>query len=75
MIDRIFFGDTLFCGSVVDFIDFRLINFAIFNIADSAVCVGEALLILYVLFVDSKVQGDFFTFTEKKNPSEDRHEA
>lgn len=75
MIDRIFFGDTLFCGSVVDFIDFRLINFAIFNIADSAVCVGEALLILYVLFVDSKVRGDFFTFTEKKNPSEDHHEA
>jgi signal peptidase II len=52
MIDRIFFADTLFAGKVIDFIDFRLINFAIFNLADSAVCIGEALLILYILFVD-----------------------
>ena len=33
-------------GYVVDFIDFRLINFAIFNGADSFVCVGAGLLIL-----------------------------
>lgn len=33
-------------GYVVDFIDFRLINFAIFNAADSFVCVGAGLLIL-----------------------------
>lgn len=31
---------------VVDFIDFRLINFAVFNGADSFVCVGAGLLIL-----------------------------
>ena len=37
---------TLGDGYVVDFIDFRLINFAIFNGADSFVCVGSALLIL-----------------------------
>ena len=37
-------GDVL--GYVVDFIDFRLINFAIFNGADSFVCVGAALLCL-----------------------------
>ena len=40
MIDRISFGE------VTDFIDFRLINFAIFNGADSFVCVGAGLLIL-----------------------------
>jgi lipoprotein signal peptidase len=30
----------------VDFIDFRLINFAVFNGADSFVCVGAGLLVL-----------------------------
>lgn len=33
-------------GYVVDFIDFRLINFPIFNGADSFVCIGAGLLIL-----------------------------
>ena len=38
--------DRISLGYVVDFIDFRLINFAIFNGADSFVCVGAGLLIL-----------------------------
>lgn len=38
--------DRLAVGYVVDFIDFRLINFAIFNGADSFVCVGAGLLAL-----------------------------
>ncbi len=38
--------DRTALGYVVDFIDFRLINFAIFNGADSFVCVGAGLLIL-----------------------------
>lgn len=38
--------DRLSLGYVVDFIDFRLINFAIFNGADSFVCVGAGILIL-----------------------------
>ena len=46
--------DRLALGYVVDFIDFRLINFAVFNVADSFVCVGAALLIIYVLFIDGK---------------------
>ena len=40
MIERIAYGE------VTDFFDFRLINFAIFNVADSFVCVGAGLLIL-----------------------------
>ena len=36
-------------GFVVDFIDFRLINFPIFNGADSFVCVGAGLLILSLI--------------------------
>ncbi len=41
--------DRLALGYVVDFIDFRLINFAVFNGADSFVCVGAGLLILGLL--------------------------
>lgn len=38
--------DRLALGYVIDFIDFRLINFAIFNGADSFVCVGAGILML-----------------------------
>ena len=38
--------DRVALGYVVDFIDFCLINFAVFNIADSFVCVGAGMLIL-----------------------------
>ena len=38
--------DRLALGYVVDMIDFRLIDFAVFNGADSFVCVGAGLLIL-----------------------------
>ncbi len=41
--------DRILLGYVVDFIDFRLINFAIFNGADSFVCVGAGLLILSLI--------------------------
>jgi signal peptidase II len=33
-------------GYVTDFIDFTLINFAVFNVADSFVCVGAFFLLL-----------------------------
>ena len=38
--------DRTALGYVVDFIDFRLINFAVFNGADSFVCVGAGILVL-----------------------------
>ena len=38
--------DRISLHYVIDFIDFRLINFAVFNGADSFVCVGAGLLIL-----------------------------
>ena len=41
--------DRIFLGYVVDMIDFRLINFAVFNVADSFVCVGAGLLMLYIV--------------------------
>ena len=41
--------DRLAYGYVVDFIDFRIIDFAIFNGADSFVCVGAGLLMLAMI--------------------------
>ena len=41
--------DRLSLGYVVDFIDFTLIDFAVFNIADSFVCVGAGLMVLALL--------------------------
>ena len=41
--------DRLFLGYVIDFIDFTMIDFAIFNVADSFVCVGAGILIICLL--------------------------
>ena len=41
--------DRLSLGYVVDFIDFTLIDFAVFNGADSFVCVGAGLLMLALI--------------------------
>lgn len=41
--------DRIFLGYVIDFIDFTLIDFAVFNVADSFVCVGAGILIVYLL--------------------------
>ena len=41
--------DRIALRYVVDFIDFRLINFAVFNGADSFVCVGAGLMVLALI--------------------------
>lgn len=41
--------DRVRLGYVVDFIDLRLINFAVFNVADSFVTVGSVLLIVILV--------------------------
>ena len=38
--------DRIFLGYVVDMIDCRFIDFYVFNIADSCVCVGAGIVIL-----------------------------
>lgn len=44
--------DRAMRGFVVDYVDFRLINFYVFNLADACVCIGVGLLIAYLLIVE-----------------------
>lgn len=50
-IDRIAFG------YVRDLLDFRLINFWVFNVADSCLVVGSILLGIYILFIYKEKDG------------------
>lgn len=57
LIDRFFRGDAVFYGKVVDYIDFRLINFAVFNFADCCVVIGVFALIainIYQICMEEK---------------------
>ncbi len=44
--------DRISLGYVIDYIDFRAIRFAIFNLADSCITVGAVLLCLSIFFQD-----------------------
>lgn len=59
---------------VVDFIDFRLINFAVFNGADSFVCVGAGLLVL-ALILEMKDEMKKEALAKKASASESKDNA
>lgn len=44
--------DRIFVGYVVDFIKVTFVDFAVFNIADSAIVIGAILLVVYFLFFE-----------------------
>jgi signal peptidase II len=46
--DRVFRGDRILHGAVVDFIDFQW--FPIFNVADMAIDIGGAMFVLWTVF-------------------------
>jgi len=46
--------DRVMLGYVVDFIDFTLIDFAVFNVADSFVCIGVGLMFLALILSERK---------------------
>ncbi len=50
--------DRILYGKVVDFIDVRLINFPVFNVADCLVVIGTVLLCIYLLFKQEKRGND-----------------
>ena len=46
--------ERLVKGYVVDFLDFRLIHFPVFNVADIAVCLGAGLLMIHFFLTEDK---------------------
>lgn len=46
--------DRVSRGFVVDYLDFRLINFPVFNFADICVVCGTGLIVFYMLFLEDK---------------------
>ena len=68
LIDRIFNGEKLFHGYVVDMIYVEIINFPVFNIADSFITVGFALMIFSMFFVYK--ENDFDLLFGKKKADE-----
>ncbi len=64
--------DRIFRGYVVDFIETTFIKFPVFNIADVAITVGGAILVIYFLFFDKEVEdGKTDTSCGEPNGSED----
>jgi len=49
--------DRVSSGLVVDFIYVKLIDFPVFNFADCCVCIGAVLLLIYLLFADTRLRG------------------
>ncbi len=66
LIDRIF-ND----GKVIDFIDFRLINFAIFNFADMCAVCGTFLLMLTIVIGEIREKRAMKVNSEAKGDTED----
>lgn len=48
--------DRTLHGSVVDFLDFQFVNFAVFNVADIFVTCGSIALAIYIVFVEPRVE-------------------
>ena len=69
--------DRIALGYVIDFIDFCGIWAYVFNGADSAVCIGAGLMILYVILEiirESKAAKQGSTANTEDAPTEDDHE-
>ena len=56
--------DRAILGYVIDFFDFRLINFAVFNVADSFITVGAILLVLSLILDEKKKKHQHHTTTQ-----------
>ncbi|BAZ46823.1 lipoprotein signal peptidase [Chondrocystis sp. NIES-4102] len=59
--------DRFLFGHVVDFLDFRLINFPIFNVADVAINIGVFLLLLASFYPTSRQKQNAIKDSETQN--------
>lgn len=48
--------DRVLNGSVVDFLDFQFVSFAVFNVADIFVTCGSIALAVYIIFFEPRVE-------------------
>lgn len=69
------FIDRLWHGFVVDTFDFCLINFPVFNVADSCICVGVILLCIWILFIDGRQLKKNKALTANPAPTEGTTDA
>jgi len=46
--------DRIRLGYVIDFFDFTLINFPVFNVADCFITIGTVILSVYIIFLSGK---------------------
>lgn len=70
MIDRIFHGDVLFQGAVVDFFYIKCIDFPVFNVADIYVTFSIVIIGLLLMFRYKEQDFDgLLFFTKKKGAS------
>ena len=70
--------DRICLGYVVDFIDFTLINFAVFNVADCFVCVGSFALMGYLtwdMIRETKQQKSAVASDVANAPVESNHDG
>ncbi len=49
--------DRIYKGYVVDYLDLRIINFAIFNFADCCIVIGTILFFIYMVFLEEENNG------------------
>lgn len=63
--------DRTLNGFVVDFIDFTLIDFAVFNVADSFICIGVGLMALDIILGKSNIP----FLDDKKNEKEAENDS
>lgn len=66
--------DRIMLGYVRDFIYFELINFAVFNFADSCLTVGTIVLIIYVVFFYSKEEKELQELRKAQNEKSEESE-
>lgn len=59
--------DRIALGYVRDFIYFELINFAVFNFADSCLTVGTVVLLIYIIFFYGKEEQELAKARAKQN--------
>ncbi len=63
--------DRIFHGYVVDFLRFDFIDFPIFNVADSFICIGAGLMVLYlVLDLIQEIRQKKVKTERESNPNE-----